>query len=57
MKDTAELRKQMLATGEHFNMTGRSLGNMSVTILEKVDSEDVLYRKERDTYHIRKFCE
>ena len=47
MKDTAELRKQMLATGEHFNMTGRSLGIMSVTILEKVDSEDVLYRKER----------
>ena len=32
-----------------------SLGNMTVTILENVESEDVFYRKERETYLIRKF--
>ena len=33
-------------TSAHFNSTGHSLGNMSATILEKVKSEDIFYRKE-----------
>ena len=43
------------STGVHFNSTGHSLGNMTATILEKVKSEDIFYRKERESYHIRKF--
>ena len=48
-------KKTNIATGEHFNMPGHSLGNMTVTILEKVESEDIFYRQERETYLIRKF--
>ena len=40
---------------KHFNMPGHSLGNRTVTILENVESEDVFYRKESETYLIRKF--
>ena len=43
------------STGEHFNRPGHSLSNMTVTILEKIYSNDIFYRKERETYHIRKF--
>ena len=43
------------ATGAHFNLPGHSLSDMKVTILEKVKSKDDLYRKERESYHIRKF--
>ena len=35
------------ATGAHFNLPGHSLSDMMVTILEKVKSQDELYRKER----------
>ena len=34
---------------------GHSLANMTTTIIEKVNSEDIFYRKEREAYHIRKF--
>ena len=43
------------ATGEHFNMPGHSLSDLTVTILERVKSTDDLYRKEREKYFIRKF--
>ena len=43
------------ATGEHFNMPGHSLSDLTVTILERVQSTDDLYRKERGKYFIRKF--
>ena len=43
------------ATGEHFNLPGHSLSDMTITILEKVRSNDDLYRKERETYFINKF--
>ena len=42
-------------TGFHFNLPGHTLANMTVTVLEKVKSEDELYRKERESYFIRKF--
>ena len=38
-------KKTNIATGEQFNMAGQSLRNMTVTILEKVESEDIFYRK------------
>ena len=33
------------ATGRHFNKPGHTLGNMSITILERVKSNDPIYRK------------
>ena len=43
------------AKGEHFNQPGHNLSNMKLTILEKVKSKDILYRKEREKYLIRMF--
>ena len=43
------------ATGVHFNLPGHNLSDATFTILEKVKKEDELYRKERESFHIRKF--
>jgi hypothetical protein len=43
------------ATGEHFNLPGHSLFDLSITILEQVMKKDDLYRKKREKYFIRKF--
>jgi hypothetical protein len=40
------------ATGQHFNSPGHSLYDLTTTILEKVRSNDNLYRKEREKYFI-----
>ena len=42
-------------TGKHFNQQGHSKANLQVPVLEKVKVNDLLYRKEREHYHIRKF--
>ena len=42
-------------TGYHFNLPGHSQDNFKVTILEKVMKSDPLYRKERESFLIRKF--
>ena len=43
------------ATGAHFNLPGHSLANLTITILEQVKYQDKEYRKERESYFIRKF--
>ena len=43
------------ATGEHFNLPGHSLADVSVTAIEKVKENNTLYRKEREEYFIRLF--
>ena len=43
------------ATGGHFNQPGHSISNMKVTMLEKMKTPDILYRKEREKVLIRKF--
>ena len=43
------------ATGAHFNLPGHNFSDMKVTILEKVKKHDEAYRKERESYHIKKF--
>ena len=48
-------RKTQDATGRHFNLPGHTLANMNITIIERVKSNDPIYRKEREKYHIRKF--
>ena len=42
------------AKGQHFNSPGHSLSDLTITILEKVRSNDDLQRKEREKYFIRK---
>ena len=42
-------------TGEHFNQPGHSISNISVTVLEKVKMKNIFYRKERESYLIKKF--
>ena len=36
------------ATGEHFNLPGHSLSDLSIVILEQVKKKDDLYRKESE---------
>lgn len=43
------------ATGYQFNMPGHNLSNMLVIIIEQVKKNDMMYRKEGETYFIRKF--
>ena len=43
------------ATGEHFNMPGHSLADLSVTIIEQTYRKNSEYRKERESYFIRRF--
>ena len=40
-------KHMMEATGEHFNLPGNSLADISVTAIEKVKENNQLYRKER----------
>ena len=43
------------STGAHFNKPGHTSANMTATVIEKVRSNDIFYRKERESYYIRKF--
>ena len=43
------------ATGMHFNTPGHSIGDLSITVLEKVKKLDTGYRKEREKHLIQKF--
>ena len=43
------------ATGLHYNLPGHSLADMSCTVIEQVKKNDLIYRKEREEYHIRRF--
>ena len=42
-------------TGKHFNTRGHSLTDLSFVILERVMSDDVLLREERESHYIRTF--
>ena len=43
------------ATGEHFNLPGHSLSDITVTIIEQIKNKNEDYRKQRETFHIKKF--
>ena len=43
------------ATGHHFNLPGHSIDNITITVIEKVRKDDILYRREREKFYIRKF--
>jgi hypothetical protein len=48
-------KKQNQATGFHFNLPGHGLEHMKVTGIELVKKMETQYRKERESYLIRKF--
>ena len=41
------------ATGEHFNLKGHKVSDMSVIIVEKVFSQNPRVRKERESHYIK----
>ena len=43
------------ATGAHFNLPGHSLADMSITVIEQTKNNNKQYRKERESFFIRKF--
>ena len=43
------------ATGRHFYLQGHTKSNLTATFVEHVKKNDILYRKKREHYHIRKF--
>ena len=48
-KDTTQ------STGHHFNLPGHSLSDLSISVIEQVKKNNLVYRKEREEYHIRRF--
>ena len=43
------------ATGQHFNLPGHSIADLQITAIEQVKKNDVIYRRQREEYHIRRF--
>ena len=43
------------STGHHFTLPGHTLADLQVTAIEQVKKKDILYRREREEYHIRRF--
>ena len=43
------------STGQHFNSPGHSIADLSITVIEQVKKNNMLYRKEREELHIRRF--
>ena len=43
------------ASGLHFNLPGHSLADLSITAIEQVKKNDIIYRKEREELYIRRF--
>ena len=48
-KDTTQ------ATGRHFNLPGHNLADLSITVVEQVRKNCIIYTKEREEMHIRRF--
>ena len=43
------------ATGRHFSGQGHSTADMTISVLEKINQEDPMYRKEREHFRIQEF--
>ena len=48
-------RDTTTATGHHFTLPGHSIDDLRITVIEQVKKNNLLYRKEREEYHIRRF--
>ena len=54
-KGYANTNNQTKATGLHFNQKGHSVSNMKITVIERVFSQNPLFRKQREKMFIQKF--
>ena len=54
-KGYVNTNNQSKATGVHFNTKGHSVANMEITIIEKIFSQDPMFRKQRERFYIQKF--
>ena len=43
------------ATGNHFNLPGHSVSDMTFTIIEKVHRKDPFFLRQREKFYIQKF--
>ena len=43
------------ATGDHFNLSGHKLSDMSISVLESVKEKNTYYRECMESYHIENF--
>ena len=43
------------ATGRHFNLPSHNRADLQITAIEQVKKNDVIYRRQREEYHIRRF--
>ena len=41
------------AIGEHFSSPGHSIADMTFSVIEKLNRNDVRYRKTKESYHIQ----
>ena len=48
-------RKENKSTGNHFNLRGHSMSDMSISVLEQVKQRDRFYRETRESYWIEQF--
>ena len=51
------VRNQRLdqATGAHFNLPGHNMGDITFSVLERINNDNPQYRKARESYFIEKF--
>ena len=49
------IRTNKEAPGKHFNKEGHTLRDIRATVIEKVKSQEPIYRKKREAHHIRRF--
>ena len=54
-KGYVNTNNQSKATGVHFNTKGHSVADMEITVLEKIFSQDPMFRKQREKFYIQKF--
>ena len=46
---------QRQATGRHFNSDGHLLSDMTISVIEKLNTDDIVYRKRRESHFIQLF--
>ena len=54
-KGYVNTNNQSKATGVHFNTKGHSVADMEITVIQKIFSQDPMFRKQREKFYIQKF--
>ena len=54
-KGYVNTNNQSKATGVHFNTKGHSVSDMEISVIEKIFSQDPMFRKQREKLYNQKF--